>query len=136
MRNHNSTCHHQSDAKNIRKPTKLITSKDSKDEIDNNSLQLKQETRICKLDKQGIPFSSITGKLIVDRNTFERIKKEAVVVTDEEKRLNKKLQASNDERLKNESDIRKKELQEYDNMYKSKGQKLTQVSDTYIIILI
>lgn len=124
----NHSKYDQSDSKTNNITPTLTTSKDIKDQLENNLLQVKHETHICKLDKQGIPFSSISGKLIVDRNTFERIKKEAVVVTDEQKRLDKKLQASNDERLKIESENRKKELQKYDSLFKSKGQKLAQVS--------
>lgn len=89
--------------------------------------QEKIETCMHKLDKLGEEMPSLSRKKVLDRNTFTRLKNEAVVISDKERRAAADLRLLNEERLKNESVIRKTELQKYDSVYTTKGPKLAQV---------
>lgn len=129
MQRYLSICHESNREPNY-KTSKSTTNIDFKDRFNscNDLNQEKQEIHICNLDRLGMPIPSISGKKILDQSTFKRLKDDAAVVTAEKRRMDKKLQIENDERLKNESVNRKKELQKYDTLYKTKGPKLTQVS--------
>lgn len=91
--------------------------------------QEKLESRLCRLDRMGKPFTPLSGKRVLDRNTYALLKNKAAVVTADERRVAAELHASNEERLKTESENRRAELQKYDTIYRTKGPKLAQVSE-------
>jgi len=107
--------------------TNYLNRKNNEKGLPSDLDQEKKEARMCKLDKLGEPMPSLSHKKVLDRNTFTRLKNEAVVVSDEERRAAANLRLLNEERLKNESVIRKAELQKYDSVYTTKGPKLAQV---------
>lgn len=84
----------------------------------------------------GKPFTHLSGKRVLNRNTYTRLKNEAIVVTADERRVAAKLHASNKKQLKTESENRKAELQKYDTIYRTKGPKLAQVSEVIYCFII
>lgn len=87
----------------------------------------KREARMCKLDKSGVPMPSLSRKKVLDRNTYARLKNEAVVVSAEERRIAAEIRMLDEERLKNERETRITEQRRYDSTYTTKGPKLAQV---------
>jgi len=110
------------------KPKPIITDESSKHQRRNDLDQYKLQERICKLDKLGKSIPSLPGKRVLDKNTYGRLQNAAVVRTIEERQMAIQQHIANEERLKNESQARKEQLQKY-SMFKTKGPKLARVSD-------
>lgn len=77
--------------------------------------------------KMGMPMPSVPGKIVLDQSMIEKLRHKGVVKTAKEKLEAIALYVANEERLKNESQTRKLELKQQ-NMYRTKGPKLAQVS--------
>lgn len=105
-----------------------ITDKQSKTDLRNKKILEKNEPRVCnKPENWKSPVSSTLHYRIIDKDTLNALKNDAVVISAEEQRRANNLNLLNDEKLKNESETRKAELRKYDNLYNTKGPKLTQV---------
>lgn len=98
---------------------------DTQDQTDNIG-QTKLERYICELDALGKPFPTIHGRRILDRNTYRRLKNEATVVTAEDRCMAHKLNVLDRERLQDEKEARRTELQKY-GIFHTKGAKLDTV---------
>lgn len=105
-----------------------ITDKQSKTDLRNKKILEKNEPRVCnKPENWKSSVSSTLHYRIIDKDTLNALKNDAVVISAEEQRRANNLNLLNDEKLKNESETRKAELRKYDNLYNTKGPKLTQV---------
>lgn len=92
------------------------------------SVQKNLEKSACQADKMGMAMPSIPGEIVLNRDTINRMRRESVVKTADEKLAVVELHVANENRLKQESDDRKMKLKQQ-SAYRTKGPKLSQVAN-------